>query len=162
MLVASTHSHNSAVQVLTAIEMARSARVAANKAFFAGLTAGKPGCAADMASAPFLAVNDPLVLHAARNLARKAAHDSAVLQASTPARKTPAHAAPFSLCLSLHDMPGSSAPSCLTSPPVKLPNNTSAHISLEIFFLSKNGACYRWRWRSGSGTSGGSGAQPRA
>ncbi len=33
---------------------------------------------------PVLAMNDPLVLHAARNLARKAAHDSAVLQASHP------------------------------------------------------------------------------
>ena len=69
-----------AAQVLTAIEMARSARVAANKAFFAGLTAAS-GCAtADTSSMPFLAMGDPLVVAAARQLASKAAHDSAILQ----------------------------------------------------------------------------------
>ena len=71
-----------AAQVLTAIEMARSARIAANKAFFAGLTAATTGCAtADTSpSMPFLAVGDPLVVAAAHQLASKAARDSAVLQ----------------------------------------------------------------------------------
>lgn len=73
---------NYAVQQLSAIELARNARIAANRAFFASMSASyAPGGgiagAADRAPLP---VDHPLVLAAARELAEKAALEQARIQ----------------------------------------------------------------------------------
>lgn len=72
-------------QVLTSIELARSARVAANKAPWSGLrAAGGPGCAAASSCSPVLAVDHALVVTAAKDLAGQAALQQATLQVAEP------------------------------------------------------------------------------
>ena len=71
------------LQVLTAIELARQARIAANRAYLAGLRLGPSA----MASGEVTAVlgQDALVLAAARQLAEKAALAEAKSQVGTRA-----------------------------------------------------------------------------
>ncbi|CAL8470267.1 g9809 [Coccomyxa elongata] len=76
------------VQQLSAIELARNARIAANRAFFASMSAsyapgGDRAGAAERASLP---VDHPLVLAAARELAEKAALEQARMQVETAER----------------------------------------------------------------------------
>ena len=72
-------------QVLTAIELARNARKAANKAYWASLAvAGGRGRTGASLGSPALAVDHPLVMKAARDLARKAALQQATLQVALP------------------------------------------------------------------------------
>lgn len=66
------------VQVLTAIELARQARIAANRAYLSGLQLG-PQAMSSGAVRP-LPVDDVAVLAAARELARKAARSEAKQQ----------------------------------------------------------------------------------
>ncbi len=82
MLTGPGLNFNCAVQQLSAIELARNARIAANRAFFASMSASyAPGAdragAAEWASLP---VDHPLVLAAARELAEKAALEQARTQ----------------------------------------------------------------------------------
>lgn len=69
------------LQVLTAIELARNARIAANRAFFSSLSAGGSGPAGVRGDGkPFpspLPVDHPVVLAAARKLAQRAALEEA-------------------------------------------------------------------------------------
>ena len=68
-------------EVLTSLELARQARIAANRAYLAGLGLGGGGRGGGDGCGPAaLAPDDPAVLLAARELARKAAAASATAQ----------------------------------------------------------------------------------
>ena len=69
------------LQVLTAIELARQARIAANRAYLAGLRMGPSAMASGEVTA--VAGQDALVLAAARQLAEKAALAEARSQVGT-------------------------------------------------------------------------------
>lgn len=61
------------LQVLTALELARQARIAANRAYLAGLGLGAG--AMKSGQVPPLAPTDPVILAAARELASRAAEE---------------------------------------------------------------------------------------
>ena len=63
-------------QQLSAIELARNARIAANRAYMASVSASLT-CTGNPAAGDSLPVNHPLVLTAARELAKKAALEQA-------------------------------------------------------------------------------------
>ena len=72
-------------QVLTAVELARSALTTANKDVLSSLRAGsEPGCAAASSGLPVLAVDHPLVMTAAKDLATPASLQQATLQVDEP------------------------------------------------------------------------------
>ena len=71
------------------IELARNARNPANMAFWSSTKAAAgPGSTATSSALPVLAVDDPLVLTAAKDLARNAALQQATVQVATHYMRT--------------------------------------------------------------------------
>lgn len=79
-----TYHCSSPLQVLSAIELARQARIAANQAYLAGLKMGPRAIANGQVAA--VSNNNDLVLSAARILADKAAVEQARSQVRSSAR----------------------------------------------------------------------------